>query len=101
MAHFTGFDRTMDTSAVLTLMSEADPFVTSGAAVHAKKVRSDVRNQWAHCNFSNWTKPNFNAAFQDMKLLVKRMNLSPADEKTLCEDLDDWKNKGMNIVIYL
>ena len=99
MAHFTGFDQTMDMSAVLTLISEAAPFVTSGAAAHAKKVRSDVRNEWAHCNFSNWTEPSFKAAFQDMKFLVKKINLSPADEKTLCDDLDDWKKKGMNIFI--
>ena len=96
MAHFTGFDQTMDTSVVLTVMSEADPFVTSGTAAHAKKVRADVRNEWAHCDFSKWTILKFNAAFQDMKSLVKKMNLSPADEKALCDNLDSWKNKGMN-----
>ena len=101
MAHFTGFDQTMDMSAVLTLTSEADPFVTSGAAVHAKKVRADVRNKWAHCDFSKWTIFKFNAAFQDMKLLVKKMNFSPADEKALCDDLDSWRDKGMKIFIYV
>jgi hypothetical protein len=96
MAMFTGFDQTMDTSAVLAVMSEADPFVTSGAAADAKTVRSDIRNKWAHCNFSDWTEPTFLAAFQGMECLVKKMNLPPADEKALCDDLDSWKDKGSN-----
>jgi hypothetical protein len=40
MASFTGFDHTMDTSAVLSVMGEAQPFISSGAAFLAKKVRS-------------------------------------------------------------
>ena len=100
MAMFTGFDQTMDMSAVLTVMCEADPFVSSGAAVDAKTIRSDVRNKWAHCNFSEWTQPEFNDAFQKMEFLVKKMKLSAADEKTLCDDLDSWKNKGAyNVVL--
>ena len=96
MAMFTGFDQTMDLSAILAVMCEADPFVKSGAAVEAKKIRSDIRNKWAHCNFSEWTKPVFNAAFQDMDSLVKMLNLTLADKKALCDDLDSWKNKGMH-----
>ena len=96
MAMFTGFDQTMDLSAILAVMCEADPFVKSGAAVEAKKIRSDIRNKWAHCNFSEWTKPVFNAAFQDMDSLVKMLNLPMADEKALCDDLDSWKNKGIH-----
>ena len=84
----------MDTSAVLAVMSEADPFVASGVAAHAKKVKSDVRNKWAHCDFSKWTLLKFNAVLHDMKSLVKKVKLSPADEKALCDDLDGWKDKG-------
>lgn len=94
MAAFTGFDQTMDMSAVLAVMSEADPFVSSGVAADAKKVRSDVRNQWAHCDFSKWTLLKFNAVLHDMKSLVKKVKLLPADEKALCDDLDGWKDKG-------
>ena len=99
MAAFTGFDQTMDISAVLTVMSEADSFISSGVAVDAKKVRSDIRNQWAHCDFTKWTVLKFNAAFQDMKSLVKKVKLSPADEKALCDDLDGWKDKGVVLII--
>ena len=95
MAKFTAFDQTMDMSAVLAIMCEADPFVTSGAAGDAKTVRSNIRNKWAHCNFSDWTKTAFVDAFRDMHSLVKKMNLPPADEQALCDDLDSWKDKGI------
>ncbi len=101
MAKFTGFDQTMDLSAVLAVMCGADPFVHSGAAVHAEKVRSKIRNEWAHCDFSKWTKPMFNAAIQDLQCLVKNINLSAADEKEVCDDLEAWKTKGSNINNYL
>ena len=94
MSMFTGFDQTMDISAVLAVMCEADPFISSGAAVDAKALRSNVRNKWAHCDFSEWTEPNFNDAFQKMESLVKRLNLPAADEKMLCDDLDSWRKKG-------
>jgi hypothetical protein len=35
-------------------------------------------------------------AFQDMDSLVKKMNLPPADEKALCDDLDSWRDKGIS-----
>ena len=96
MAMFTGFNESMDMSAVLSVMCEADPFVKSGAAADAKTVRADIRNKWAHCNFSDWTEPTFLAALQGMQSLAKKINLSSADEKALCDSLDDWKDKGIN-----
>ena len=95
MSMFTGFDETMDASAVLSVMCEAAPFLASGAAVDAKKIRSDIRNKWAHCNFSEWTPPVFISALQDMESLVKKLNLAPADQNVLCDDLDGWRKKGM------
>ena len=100
MAHFTGFDETMDMSALLTLIGEAAPFVSSGVAVEAKKVRSDVRNPWAHCNFSKWTVDMFNDSFQAIESLVKKINLPAADEKKVCDDLDFWKKKGINSIVF-
>ncbi|XP_028406488.1 uncharacterized protein LOC114528978 [Dendronephthya gigantea] len=95
MAMFTGFDDTMDMSAILAVMCEAKPFTLSGAAADAKKIRSDIRNKWAHCNFSDWTKAMFNAAIHDMESLLKKMNMSVADEKSLCDDLKNWQHKGL------
>ena len=97
MASFTGFDHTMDTSAVLSVMCEAQPFIASGAAVLAKKVRSDIRNEWAHCDFSQWTEPNYQSAIKDMESLVKQARLTPVEEKLVLDDLDVWKKTGKHV----
>ena len=100
MAHFTGFDETMDMSALLTIIGEAAPFVSSGVAIEAKKVRTDVRNPWAHCNFTDWTVYMFNASFQAIETLVKKINLPAPDEKKVCDDLDFWKQTGINSILF-
>ena len=99
MSKFTGFDETMDISAVLSVICEAAPFV--GAAAHAKAIRSNIRNEWAHCNFANWTEAKFIAAFQSMETLLKNVNLSPQDEQKLCDELNSWKDKGKEITTHL
>ena len=97
MSKFTGFDQTMDASVVLLVIGEAAPF--SGASAHAKAVRSDIRNEWAHCNFANWTEAKFEAAFQIMENLLKNVNLSTEEEQKLCDELNDWKDKGNFLMI--
>ena len=94
MAKFTGFDSTMDLSAVLTVMCEADPFHTSGAAVQAQTVRSVVRNEWAHCNFSHWDDVKYCSSLQEIESLVKKLNLPSSDESDLLADLKNWKENG-------
>ncbi|XP_028392419.1 uncharacterized protein LOC114516987 [Dendronephthya gigantea] len=93
MSKFTGFDQTMDISAILSVICEAAPF--TAAAAHAKIVRSDIRNEWAHCNFANWTEARFTAAFFCMETLLKNVNLSPEEEQQMCDDLNNWKDKGL------
>ena len=92
MAKFTGFDDTIDMSAILTVICNATPF--SAAAADAEIVRKDIRNKWAHCNFSEWTEAVFTDSIQSLISLIKTINLSTADEKALCDDLDDWEKKG-------
>ena len=99
MSKFTGFDQTMDISAVLSVICEGAPF--TAAAAHAKAVRSDIRNEWAHCNFANWTEAQFKVAFQSMEALLKNVNLSPENEQELCDELNGWKDKGKEITIPL
>ena len=94
MASFTGFNQTMDTSAALSVVAEAPPL--HGASGIAKKIRSDVRNEFAHCDFSHWTDVNYQAALKDMESLIKSVNLTPVEEKETLKDLDGWKQKGMN-----
>ncbi len=94
MASFTGFDHTMDTSAALSVVAEAPPFY--GASGMVKKIRSDVTNEFAHCNFSHWTDVNYQAALKDIESLIKSVNLTPHEEKKTLQDLGGWKQKGMN-----
>ena len=94
MAKFNGFDQTMDLSAALTVMCEAGPFHTSGAAAQATIVRSSVRNEWAHCDFSHWSDVNYRTCIQDIEALVKKLNLPSADESDFVNELNNWKDKG-------
>ena len=93
MANFTGFNQTMDTSAALSVVAEAPPF--HGASGIAKKIRK-VRNEFAHCDFSYWTDVNYQAALKEIESLIKSINLISTEEKKTLEDLDGWKQKGMN-----
>ena len=94
MASFSGFDHTMDTSAVLSIMCEAKPFIACGADVPAKKVRSNVRNEWAHCDFSHWTEPVFQTALNDIESLVKSVGLTKDEEQISLDDIDNWRKNG-------
>ena len=98
MCNFTGFDQTMDVSAVLSVICEAKPF-SGAAAAYAKTVRSDVRNQWAHCNFANWSTAKFDDAFHNMENLLKNMNLSPEEEQKSLNELKSWKDKGNKNIV--
>jgi hypothetical protein len=98
MAKCTGFDDTMDMSAILAVMCNATPF--SSAAADAKIVRN-IRNKWAHCNFSEWTQAEFTASIQDLISFIKTSNLPKADEKAVCDDLDDWEKKGISIELFI
>ena len=93
MAKCNGFDESMDTSAVLTIVAQAQPFVeVSGIA---KTIR-DVRNEWAHCNFSHWTDANYQAALEIMKDLIGKIDLVEAVKTKILGDLDDWRQKGIS-----
>ena len=97
MARFTGFDHTMDTSAVLSVICGSLPFTTSGAAAFAEKIRSDVRNNWAHCDFSYWTEPNFQTALKDIESFIKTVGLKTLEEKNVLDDIDHWRDHGKNL----
>lgn len=95
MTRCTGFDETMELSAVLSIICEACPFVRSGVADHAKNVRSSVRSVWADSDFSEWTNVKFNDATEEMQCLVEGTNLSDVVKKEVCDDLQRIKNKGI------
>ena len=98
MAKFTGFDQSMDLSAALTLIAETDPFRSCSAAAQANIVRLMVRNEWAHCDFLHWSEMNYYTCIQHIESLVKKLNLSTADENDFVNELNNWKDKGKFLI---
>ena len=90
MASFGAFDHTMDTSAALSIVAEASPF--HAASGTAKRIRSNVRNEWAHCDFSHWTKVNYEDALKDLETCITQLN--PPNETRILDDLNGWKERG-------
>ena len=92
MASFGAFDHTMDTSAALSIVAEASPF--HAASGTAKRIRSNVRNEWAHCDFSHWTKVNYEDALKDLETCITQLN--PPNKTRTLDDLNVWKERGKN-----
>ena len=93
MAKFSAFDGQCDGSAVLLLLGEV-PVFSPAIQASAKVVREHVRNEWAHCNFTDWDALKFQSCFQEMQQLVQSIGLPTADEIRLLSELNDWETKG-------
>ena len=92
MAHFNAFDSSFDTSAALAVLCGATPFMS--AKSFAEDVRSKVRNEWAHCDFTAWTEAFYNNCFDLMEALVTQMGLTLAGETRILSELRMWKTQG-------
>ena len=88
---FSGFDNTCDLSAVLGILANASVFQPS-VQDNARRVRSEVRNEWGHCNFDHWGEIEFTNCFKLMKTLVS--SLKRPTEKEICSDLLEWEKNG-------
>ncbi|CAH1274006.1 STIP1 [Branchiostoma lanceolatum] len=98
MAHMTGFDDSCDMSALLGLICQVGDF-NPDVKDAALKVRSEVRNKWAHCDISNWTRADFLRCFQLMHELVKSLKLPSTAEEKFKQDLMDWEQKGVQLIL--
>ena len=92
MAHFNAFDSSFDASAALAVLCSAPPF--SFAASSADRVRSEVRNEWAHCNYASWTEVKHDTCFDRMETLVEDLGFAPAEKKELMAELQLWRKHG-------
>jgi len=92
MAKFNAFDSNFDSSAALAVLCGASPF-TSVKSI-AEDVRSKVRNEWAHCNFTAWTGAHYDRCFDVMEALAKNINFGPTDEARLLDQLTLWRTQG-------
>ena len=93
MYQFAGFDNTCDLSAVLGILERVSLFHTR-IQTNAKDVRSDVRNEWGHCNFDHWTELKFQNSFQLMETMVRSLGLPKPKEDKELDKLHDWETKG-------
>ena len=101
MTKFNGFDGECDGSAVLLLLGEV-PVFSPAIQSAAKTVREHVRNEWAHCNFTDWDAVKFQCCFMEMQQLVQSLGLPTADETRILSELNDWENKGsLSLSIFL
>ena len=92
MAHFKAFDSSFDASAALAVLSCAPPFTS--AKLSAVRVRSEVRNEWAHCDYASWTDVKYLTCFDLMQTLVKHLGFAPAEEEKLLGNLQLWRVHG-------
>ncbi|XP_078690958.1 uncharacterized protein LOC144921635 [Branchiostoma floridae x Branchiostoma belcheri] len=98
MAHMTGFDDSCDMSALLGLLCNVADF-SQDIRDAASDVRSEVRNKWGHCNLSDWTQAHFSRCFQLMEMLVKSLKLPSSAEQKCVQDLRDWKQRGVQLIL--
>ncbi|XP_071142658.1 uncharacterized protein [Mytilus edulis] len=97
MAHYTCFDETCDSSALLGLIiniARFDPVIKSDA----DDVRKTIRNPWAHCHFSEWDAAKYSNSFQQMKKLVKDLKLSINEETLTIEEMEKWEINGQHFL---
>ena len=92
MAHFNAFDSSFDASAALAVLCSAPPF--SFSASSADRVRSEVRNEWAHCDYASWTEVKHDTCFDRMETLVEDLGFAPAEKKELMAELQFWRKHG-------
>ena len=101
LAQFSGFDESLDISAILRLLGCTNPapiFLSPNPVMSiqlaADDVRENVRNKWGHCNVTDWTEVLFNYCFSKLETLVRSLRLTGGLEKTTLDQLSDWQTKG-------
>lgn len=78
---------------MLGILANASVFQTHVQTI-SKDVRSEVRNEWGHCNFDHWTDPKMTKSFQLIENLLCALGLPKTLEAEVLADLDSWKKKG-------
>ena len=90
---FTAIDHdSCDATALLSLILDANYTKCSqdfsNISTVAKDFKDDVRNEWAHCDFSHWDQANYDQAFKTMEDLV------PGEKS----QLQQWQHNGRLLI---
>lgn len=64
----------------------------------AEDLKSKVRNEWAYCDFTVWTKAHYDTSFDLMEALVQNLHLSPTVEERTLDELKLWKKEGAVVI---
>ena len=101
LAEFSGFDESLDMSAILRLLGFNNPapiFYSPNPLISiqlsADDVRENVRNAWGHFNVTDWTEDFFSNCLSKLKTMVRSLGLTPGREKITLDQLSDWETKG-------
>ena len=101
LAEFSGFNESLDMSAILRLLGCNNPAPIFNSRIPfisvqllADDVRENVRNKWGHCNLTDWTEAFFNDCFSKLETVVKSLGLTGAMENTTLDQLANWQTKG-------
>ena len=108
LAEFSGFDESLDMSAILRLLvfnkpapifHSPDPLLSIQSS--ADVVKDNVRNKWGHFSVTEWSELFFNYCFIKLKTLVRSLGLTHGVEKMTLNQLSDWKTKGNYLTVYM
>lgn len=58
------------------------------------QVRRNIRNSWAHCDFTEWDAVKYSDSFQLMEKLIKDLSLSFTEEIQVLGEMEKWKKNG-------
>ena len=98
MCQFSGFDDSLEMSAVLRLLGLRNYMPATVFSPHIQAsvhdVRENVRNKWGHSVVTEWTDALFNDCFDKLKTLVRSLGLTAGVEKNTMDQLGDWQTKG-------
>ncbi|CAC5410674.1 unnamed protein product [Mytilus coruscus] len=93
MTHYTAFDESCDSSALLGMVVNIDKF-PGNVQKAATDVRSAIRNTWAHCNFTEWDVMKYNLSLQQIEDLIYLLSLNASEESQFVGELNKWRTNG-------
>ena len=102
LAQFSSFDDSLDMTGILRLLGvdrpapifrSPNPLISIQFA--ADEVRENVRNKWAHYEAAEWSQEFFKECFDKLEKLVRSLQLTDGVEKSILEQLYDWKTRGI------
>ncbi|CAC5410668.1 unnamed protein product [Mytilus coruscus] len=93
MVHYTAFNESCDSSALLGMIISIDKFPVN-VQTASRNVRLAIRNPWAHCNFTEWDTVKFNLSLQTIEDFIYLLNLNRVEESQIIGELNKWRTNG-------